>query len=153
MKRNTGLDLLRIVSMLMVITLHFLGRGKFLTGGGVYFLLSWGIEAIALCAVNVYVLITGYFLSNKDSINIKKLVDFFLQIWCIDLLITFILVKTNVYTITTSDLIQLFLPFISKSNWFFSCYILLYLFHPFLNKLINDFNFNRNFRIYFFAFL
>ena len=64
--RQAGIELLRCIAMLMVITLHYLDKG------GVLIPLSqkqspagyaaWLLEAFCIVAVNVYVLISGYFL-------------------------------------------------------------------------------------------
>ena len=65
-KRMANIELLRILAMLMVVSLHYLAKGKLLpemTGtlsGQGY--LAWFLEALSICAVDVYVLISGYFL-------------------------------------------------------------------------------------------
>ena len=61
--RNYGLDLLRMVAMLMVVVLHILGKGGVLSAceplSGQYELL-WLLEIAAYCACNCYALISGY---------------------------------------------------------------------------------------------
>lgn len=61
--RNYGIDLLRIVSMAMIVVLHVLGHGKLLesveAGSPKYYVL-WFMETMAYCSVNCYGLVSGY---------------------------------------------------------------------------------------------
>ena len=65
-KRMANIELLRILAMMMVVSLHFLAKGELLpslTGplnGQGY--LAWFLESFSIMAVDVYVLISGYFL-------------------------------------------------------------------------------------------
>lgn len=69
-KRDYGIDLLRIVSMLMVPMVHILGQGGVI-GATVPFSLqyesAWLLESILLVAVNCFVLITGYVYYGKET--------------------------------------------------------------------------------------
>ncbi len=62
-KRHAGIELFRIVSMLMVIVLHILAHGGVLLNvridsmGGFSI---WYMDAMAICAVNCFALISGY---------------------------------------------------------------------------------------------
>ncbi len=72
-KRQVGFELLRIVCMLMIITLHYLDKGGILKpwsaplerplGGvaSVTELMAMVLEALCLPAVNAFVLLSGYF--------------------------------------------------------------------------------------------
>ena len=65
-ERQLNYELLRIIAMLMIVSLHYLGKGGLLgnparqdmTAAGYT---AWLAEAFCLVAVNVYVLISGYF--------------------------------------------------------------------------------------------
>ena len=62
MKRNYGIDLLRLVLMFMVVVLHVLGHGGVLSAAqpmsGQY-ITAWLMESLAIGAVNSYAIITG----------------------------------------------------------------------------------------------
>ena len=59
--RVLGVDALRVVSMLMVLTLHVLGTGGILnTAVSKKYWAVWFLEIAAFCAVNCYALISGY---------------------------------------------------------------------------------------------
>ena len=76
--RSSNIELLRIIAMIFVVVLHYLGKsGTLLPWGSNYFTVNtwfaWGIEAFALVAVNVYVLIGGYFLITGKKIDFKSI--------------------------------------------------------------------------------
>ena len=136
------MEILRIVAMMMIIMLHYLDKGGILkdlalkmgfTGN-----LAWLIEAFCMVSVNIYVLISGYFLSRSESeFKIGKVA----LIWAQVLLYSWII--TIVFAIVTRggfnfengiyDFIPLILPVTGGHYWFATIYILLYLFFPFLN--------------------
>mgnify|MGYP003300139632 CR=1 FL=1 len=75
-KRKNGIELLRIISMLMIIVLHMLGHGGILssvapTQSKYYF--CWSLEGFCYIAVNCFVLITGYFMSSS-KLKIEKII-------------------------------------------------------------------------------
>ena len=65
-KRQLNYELLRIIAMLMIVSLHYLSKGEILGDHArndmtVTGYVAWLIEAFCIVAVNVYVLISGYF--------------------------------------------------------------------------------------------
>ena len=75
-KRETNLELLRIIAMLMVISLHYLDKGNTLVEiGKITFknwnlaneLTAWALEVLCYGAVNLYIMISGYFLINARA--------------------------------------------------------------------------------------
>ena len=62
-ERNYGIELLRIIAGLFVIVYHALGQGGVLENlieGTLSFKIVWLIGIISYCAVDVFVLISGY---------------------------------------------------------------------------------------------
>lgn len=69
-ERNTGLDLMRCISMMMVVCLHFLDFGGILRSlelGSFAYYFFYMIEAVAIVAVNLFVMLTGYFYKKKEG--------------------------------------------------------------------------------------
>ncbi len=69
-KREANYELLRITAMFMVVCLHYLSHAGALTvpgesAGGTQILGDF-LEALCIVAVNVYVLITGWFQSQAE---------------------------------------------------------------------------------------
>ena len=64
-ERNYGIDLLRIVTMFMIVNLHVFWYGGILKSENLYFLsakynIVWILEIICYVAVNCYALISGF---------------------------------------------------------------------------------------------
>lgn len=140
--RNIGLDLLRIISMLMIVTLHYLAKGGFLWNTDPntflwYFV--WFIEALCLISVNCYVLISAYFLADSKQTKIKKVIELWLEMLFYSVGISAILVLLG-QPLSIKDIIYTIFPFATKSYWFINTYILLYLLHPFINKVVWSIN-------------
>ena len=58
-----GIELLRIIAMMMVVGLHYLNFGGILWSDAIVNRrIAWGVESFLFVAVNCYVLISGYFL-------------------------------------------------------------------------------------------
>ncbi len=135
------MEVLRIVAMLMIITLHYLDKGgvlkEFALKMGLNRELAWIIEALCMGSVNIYVLISGYFLS-KSEFKFKKVILLFAQILCYSWIITaiFAIVTKGAFNFANGiyDAVPLILPVTGAHYWFGTVYILLYLFVPFLNK-------------------
>lgn len=83
--RNVYMDILKIISMFMVVLLHATNYGiqdiKIEIGSINYFIV-WIIRIISMVAVNCFVLISGYFLcqkkENKENI-LKKIIRLWIQ--------------------------------------------------------------------------
>lgn len=61
-KRNYGIDLLRLVSMFLIVVLHSLSRGALVgvSPFNIHYEVGFLIEALTYCAVNCFALISGY---------------------------------------------------------------------------------------------
>ena len=147
-KRHTGLDLLRIVAMLMIITLHYMDKGGMLAdwkgsvSGGQY--IYWIIESASLCSVNAYILISGYFASSFHF-SLRKLVLFWLQVafYSVGIAIVFYIIAyfngTKVFFDQWMNLFNLqFLcfPIVNGHYWFASAFFALYILQPVLNTAV-----------------
>ena len=137
--RMANMDLLRIISMMFVIVLHFLDKGGVLLYPNirefpVYGYVFWAIKALSIVAVNVYMMISGYFLIN-GSFQVKRLLSLLLQLLFYSIGVGLIaaafgFLPKEGFTIYYSA--QLFLPVSTNHYWFMTAYIFMYLFVPLL---------------------
>jgi surface polysaccharide O-acyltransferase-like enzyme len=138
------MEVLRIAAMLMIIMLHYLDKGgvlgDFALKMGINKDIAWLIEAFCMGSVNIYVLISGYFLS-KSEFKPKKVALLWAQILFYSWIITIIyaIVTKGAFNFENGiyDVIPLVMPVTGTHYWFATVYILLYLFFPFLNKGID----------------
>lgn len=139
-KRNLGLDILRIISMIMILFLHYLGKGSLLgktNNSTFYYILYYFFEAISIIVVNCYVLISGYFLVNS-KFKWKKVLQLWRETIFYSISIYFFIVVVGLKEFEIKDAIKSALPIITKQYWFVNVYLMMYILSPFLNKLINN---------------
>ena len=136
--RNYGIDALRIVSMIMIVTLHVLYHGHILesvkTGTADYYLI-WFIEAVSYCAVNCYAIVSGY-VGVFSKYRISNLVLLWIRVVLYVFVIT---VFSKIFLFESMgkvELIALLFPAFSKQYWYFSAYFLLFIFMPVLNAFL-----------------
>ncbi len=141
-KRVVSIELLRIIAMMMVVMLHYLGKGDLLpalTGeinGNGY--VAWLMEALCIVAVNVYMLISGYFLS-ASQFKVSRLVELVCQVLFYSILVEAVLLATGVIgmeSVTVNRILELIFPFQMEHYWFVTAYIIMYLFSPVLSIAI-----------------
>ncbi len=136
-KREAGLDLLRLLAMMMVVVLHYLGKGKLLpdlsgeTLGNTG-VTAWLLESFCIVAVNTYMLISGYFLS-QSSFKVNRLIQLWLQIWVYSVGFGLLGALSGIVVETPVDIhyfLTLFFPISMGHYWFMSAYVYLYLLLP-----------------------
>lgn len=154
-KRNEGIELLRIISMIMILILHYLGHGGILdnlSANNFYYYIAWTLEGICFVAVNIYVLITGYFLCTSKA-NLKKIILLWLQIVFYSISIYFILCLFGFVSINFTNLLKAFTPITSTMYWFATVYICLYILSIFLNKFLKNLNKKEHLTLIIFLFI
>ena len=139
-KRLTNFELLRIIAMLMVVTLHYFlysGMRPSLTDPvSQYTIFALFIESFAIVAVNIFVMISGYFMV-KSRFKFRRFCRLIVQVLFYTLMIPLVLSMFGL-TVIAEDLgvygfNMYILPISTVHYWFITAYILLYLISPFLN--------------------
>ena len=143
LKRNYSLDLLKIVSIIFVIILHYNngGMGGLLLNtqpGTSNFFIARFTEILTIIACNLFVLISGYFLCKSNKIKIRKIVDIVVLLIFYGIVIYAVSIYTGL-TIVNKDTLKLMLLTIDD-RWFINIYVLLYILHPYINKIISNIN-------------
>lgn len=139
-RRQCNFELLRILAMFMVVVMHYVSRSQALPeyGGqtGAVGITAVFLEAFCLVAVNVYVLISGYFLSQA-AFSWKRIGRLYAQVLCYTVLIPPVLWLLGALPLAEIShlyfLAETFFPVITGHYWFVSAYLVLCVFHPFLN--------------------
>lgn len=126
--------------MLMVTLLHITGHGLAQAEVKVFSAAYWItllLNTFSMVAVNCFVLISGYFLS-QSKISWKKPAQLWLQVWTYSVLIYLVLclMPSVEVSFDAKTLITQMFPLLSNQYWFFKCYFLLYLLSPILNRLV-----------------
>ncbi len=137
-ERNANIEFLRILAMIMVIILHNLaGSGALYEQSGLKYHFYWWMEALSICAVDVFVLISAYFLINT-SFNLRNVFRIIIITWIYSVSLSLLSVILSGNTIRTTSFFKIFFPILTKKYWFVNAYLAMYLLSPFLNKLLRN---------------
>lgn len=153
--REYNIDLLRIVSMFLIVLQHALFFGGmydigYLRGGVNILSISFTfLQSICVISTNTYVLISGYFLIN-ERFRLSKLFKIVFEVlfysWSILILSIY---KNGLAGVDIKTLLPSMLPITYIGYWFVSAYIIMYCLMPVLNLLINRINRKQHFGIIF----
>lgn len=138
-QRNSNIEVFRIIATFMVILLHALGWSRALQIMEYpHIPVYWGLEAISIVAVNVFVLISGYYMveSKFKANNIFKIGIG--GVWIYSIIFGMISLKLSGEAILPAQVIKIIFPLITKKFWFINSYLTLYILSPILNKTINS---------------
>lgn len=137
-KRMANIELLRMLAMVMVTMLHYLDKGGVLpklTGSlTINGYLAWILELLSIVAVDVYMLISGFFLV-ESGFKMKRLLSLLCQVLFYSLLIPVVLIVLGILdpgTLTIYQVLYYVLPTEMVHYWFISAYVTMYLFSPLL---------------------
>ncbi len=136
-QRNYGIDLLKLLSMFMVVILHVLGKGGLLYGaaqGSSQYWTVWFLEIGAYCAVNCFAMTSGYLMAGKPF-SARKIVPLWVTVffYCLTIPILFAIALPG--TVGFKEIVNVF-PVFSGKYWYFSAYFCLFFFIPLLNLAV-----------------
>ena len=144
------MELLRIISMFMIVLSHYCvhnGITRWSLPIGINrFLIEIGV--LGNIGVIIFVLITGYFyINNKEPFKIRKLFTLVFETICYSLLIYLVFVLFGKESFSIKEFIRNCLPLAFQKYWFMTCYVVLYLFIPYINKSLNNINRDEHLRL------
>lgn len=142
-KRYSNIELIRIVLTLMIITLHYFNKNmggviENLTLQDTNYYIAQAITSICIISVNVFIIITGFFLCDKNSIKIRKVVNLYVIAFFYNLVFEVIYIIINKVNISINVILDFVKQNIDGAIWFVIIYGILYLLIPYINKLINN---------------
>lgn len=143
-RRESNLELYRVIVMLSIVAHHYVMNSgllnvmndHFSSGRTLFFYLFglWGKVGI-----NCFVLITGYYMCTS-SITIKKFLKllFEVEFYHVGCYVCFVIARY--VPLSLKGVYQAVWPITSVTDGFAACFLLFYLFIPFLNILIKGMN-------------
>lgn len=140
-ERNNAIDILKILSMVMVVLLHLRQYGIYKAEVELHTPIYWMallVRSFSVVAVNCFVLISGYFLCDQ-VVKKRKLLSQWIQVemYSVGIYLVLCIIPKAEVAFSAKTLVRQMLPILTDQYWFFTCYILLMLLVPFLNKFIN----------------
>ena len=139
--RQSNIELLRIVSMVLIILFHFSVHGPWPETGPLASqvaveMLSFGGKL----GVNCFVMITGYFMVRRP-VKVTSLLRIVAETWFYSFAILGIMLVAQPELVTQPKLEKALLPVMSGEYWFITCYLGLMVASPFLNLLYEKLSF------------
>lgn len=130
-----GVELLRIIAMMMVVGLHYLNFGGILWADAIVNRrIAWGIESFLFVAVNCYVLISGYFLVTMKNFRWSKVGALWGHTAFYSILFTLIaILYTGKWDLV--GIVHSALPIRYSVYWFVTAYMGMYILSPYLSRL------------------
>ncbi len=143
--RNSNLELLRIISMLLIIGHHFVvnsGITEYYDFNSItpnmIFLQFWGMWGKT--AINVFVLISGYFMCTS-VLTVKRFGKIYLEAKFYKLVLFILLFMLDYQTLGLKSIFKLLFGYwYGIGNGFTSSFLAFYLLIPFFNILIKNMN-------------
>lgn len=139
-KRQTNFELMRIISMILIIIWHIIIHSGIREGtSGTINLLVQFIYIFISIHVNSFVLVSGYF-GYEKSISYKKILSLFYQTWFYKAIFVIVFVTFGISKISTVQFVRELLPLNTEDYWFINCYLVLCMISPYINVLIKKLN-------------
>lgn len=143
--RNSGIELLRILCIVLIITGHYSFFGNSNIDQNSITLQQYYVQCIGSfgrVACGVFALISGYYLSQKSttySKHIIRIVPLILELQFYSMAILLLTWFFHLVPVTRTAALKALFP-LFWGNWYVVYYILIYLFSPFINRMTNTLN-------------
>ena len=134
--RDSNIELLRILTICGVVVLHYNGTQAFsyVKENSFNYYLLLMLEGLCICAVNLFVLISGYFLSTNGKRRVIKAIELIVQVVVMNLGLYLL---TSFFTGVGISSVKNILYAMVPNNYFVAFYVTLYLISPYINILLN----------------
>lgn len=134
--RRSNIELLRIICILMIISFHSVYKAGFQFGN--FSLNEFLVKIFWMfgeLGVNIFILITGYFLIH-GRFKLKKLMLLICQVLFYHLMTIVLASGIGIYELPTNlrTFILEFFPITRNYYWFITVYVLIYILSPYLNQ-------------------
>lgn len=135
--RSSNIELLRIVAMLLIV-LHHLCKYAYPGGSSIEIEMTRNVLLLGgKIGVDVFVLISGYFLAS-GKIKITSMLRVLFEAWFYSLTLGIACANFVPDIFVVKDFLKSFLPTNNGLPWFVTAYLGMYLVAPWLSKLGND---------------
>lgn len=144
-KRKSNFEWLRVIAMAMIVTLHYMFKGEIVSATDITAanFIPWLLTSMSICAVNVYVLISGYFLVETEF-KLSRLIGLVAQVLEYGIIVTVAMILVgvvNIHELSVYDWASYVFPIGTENYWFITAYIVMYMLAPILSagvKAVNE---------------
>jgi hypothetical protein len=139
--RDSNIELLRIVCIIGITMYHFADHGGFVFDQTPLLINELFIQTISIfgkMGVNCFILISGYYLVSTKGIAVQKILKIWGEMLFYSLGISIVLWAAGVGTVTPEMIVISLLPVLTDTWWFASCYFIMLILAPFLNRMVHS---------------
>ena len=149
--RQSGIELVKILAIFLVVLSHvtqtlFTPQGLWGYAGGAFWDLDapaadWQHFALLLCmdagviGNGIFFLASAWFLCGSSQVKPEKFLRMELNVWSVSVLVLLGFLAAGLRPGLTT-IIPCCFPTLFSTNWYITCYLMLYLVHPYCNRLI-----------------
>ncbi len=151
-QRDTGVDLLRVIALMLVITSHIVHT---LQSPNPYIAYSSYVLDVSTATRDVqrvllsllaysgvygnaiFFLCSAWYLQSSGHVSLKKWLEILLTVWLLSALGLVIALLARKGNVDGALILKSLLPNLYANNWYISCYLLFYPAHVLINRLIH----------------
>ena len=141
-KRKSSIELLRIISMFMIVAyhwqLHAANDSIYCSSLNANQIFSFGIGSWGALGVDIFFIISAYFLLNSNSIKTHKLLNMIVKVSIYGTVLVLVAICCDVIPFEAKTLVKSVMGVFAYQYWFITVYIIIYILHPALNKIIKQ---------------
>lgn len=158
-ERESGIELYKVIAIFLIVLSHVIqtltepnyvlgiGEGAFINIATATTDLNVLLLALfRICGAlgnNMFFICSAWFLVNSKKMSLKKVVHMILDVWIINMIVLIALRSIGVQ-LQISDTVKTFFPTTFANNWYITCYLLFYMIHPFLNRMLEQLSINEH---------
>ena len=167
-ERESGIELYKVIAIFLIVLSHVIqtltepnyvlgiGEGTFINIATATRDLDVLLLALfRICGAlgnNMFFICSAWFLVNSKKMSLKKVIHMVLDVWIINMIVFWGLHAIGMQ-FQVSDTVRTFFPTTFANNWYITCYLLFYLIHPFLNRMLEQLNISEHFALTSFLFM
>lgn len=137
--RSSNFELLRVISILLIITHHYAVHGGFEFAANVFSANKALVQILSIGGTldnNCFVLISAYFLITSTGVTLHRVLKFWLQVVFYTAGIGFLFVVAGWSDFSWTLVYRVLTPITHSALWFASTYFVMYILSPYINKFI-----------------
>lgn len=131
--RNSNIELLRIISIFVIVLSHVVGGGESLSGINEYLVIFQNSSVHAGVGVTCFIFISGYYGIRFSRKRLNKICSI---IWMCSICSLFILFMSGNASLT--ECFKSIFPIITRKYWYASCYVFLLILSPWINEFTDN---------------
>lgn len=146
-QRESGIELLKIIAIICIVFSHVsqtfgIRYPQLLLDGSqsaipaVQYVLTMMPKYLGVLGNNIFMISSAWFLCDSKGVSGKKLLQLLLDVWIISVgvMICFFLVGGS---LSALEIRQCLMPTTFSVNWYTTCYVIVYMIHPLLNRALD----------------